>query len=151
MTTRAEILPHVKSWRHHGLSVGYASGAWDALHFGHLTFLEEAHARCDRLIVAVTADATVRAAKGAARPFHPAEHRLALVAALRPVAGAFVFSDYGDDANLDLLRPDVFFRGSDYARRPWHEQPTLARLGIRRVVLLTDASHIRTSALAGAR
>lgn len=133
----ADILQRVHGWRHHRLSIGYASGAWDLLHAGHLAFLQAAHERCHRLIVGVTSDAIVRRAKGPGRPIVPAGQRAQLIAALRCVDAAFIFDAYGDDPNLEQIRPDIFFRGADYAGKIWHEEPTLQRLRIRSLVLLT--------------
>lgn len=49
--------------------VGFTNGCFDILHPGHVRVLTEARAACDRLIVGLNSDASVRRLKGADRPF----------------------------------------------------------------------------------
>lgn len=67
--------------------VGYLFGVFDLLTVGHLDLIRQASARCDELVVAVAADRLVRE-MGAPAPITPEQERLAVVAAVRGVAGA---------------------------------------------------------------
>ena len=51
-----------------GLTVGFTNGCFDILHAGHVSLLRQAAAACDRLIVALNTDASVRRLKGPERP-----------------------------------------------------------------------------------
>lgn len=132
---REEIATRVRQWQSQGQRVALASGAFDLLHAGHLDFLSRLREQADKLVVAVTADATVRA-KGPQRPVIPEAQRLALVSALRCVDAAFLFSEYGDETNLATIRPDVFGRGAGYSAH-MHETATIEQLGIEPLIIDT--------------
>ena len=73
-----------------------ATGTFDILHPGHLYYLEESKKLGDELWVIVARDANVRHKP---RPVIPEEHRLQMVAALKPVSHAIL----GD--KTDMFRP----------------------------------------------
>ncbi len=116
-------------WKAQGFKVGMASGGFDLLHAGHLSFLMGLKAKVDRLVVAVMCD-SVLAGKGPNRPIIPDWQRLALIAGLGCVDGAFIFEEVGDDRNLEVIRPDVFGRGDGHTQEIF-ERATLDRLGIK--------------------
>ena len=58
-----------------GLKVGFTNGCFDILHRGHVAYLAQARAWCDRLIVALNTDASVRALKGEGRPVNDLDSR----------------------------------------------------------------------------
>lgn len=137
MNTRETASLSAARWRAHGEIVGLCSGAFDLFHPGHLRFIQAAEGRVNRLVVAITSDATVRRAKGAGRPLIPAAERLAMICALRHVSAAFIFHEHGDDDNLAAIRPDLFFRGRDHHVETMFEKLTLERLGIPVEILAT--------------
>jgi len=101
-------------WRDAGLRVGLTNGCFDLIHPGHVTLLDKARATCDRLIVALNTDASVRRLKGAGRPIQDEHARATVVAALRPVD---LVTHFGEDTPVDLIRmihPDVLIKGADY-------------------------------------
>ena len=55
-------------WKRQGLVVGFTNGCFDLLHPGHVSLLREAARACDRLIVGLNSDASVRRLKGQGRP-----------------------------------------------------------------------------------
>ncbi len=69
-------------WRAQGLKVGFTNGCFDILHKGHVAYLAQARAWCDRLIVGVNTDASVRALKGEGRPVNDLESRALVLAGL---------------------------------------------------------------------
>jgi len=111
---RAQTLGQVRNWRAAGLTVGFTNGCFDILHAGHISLLEQARACCDRLIVAVNSDASVRRLKGASRPVNTAVDRTTVLAALRSVDVVTVFDE---DTPLELIKtlmPNVLIKGDDY-------------------------------------
>ncbi len=60
-------------------------GCFDLLHFGHITFLEQAKAMGTHLIVALESDENVRHAKGDNRPIHSQYQRASMLRALKVV------------------------------------------------------------------
>lgn len=101
-------------WRQRGWRVGFTNGCFDLLHPGHIHLLEQCRAACDRLIVGMNADASVRRLKGATRPVQPEAARAAVLASLASVDLVVIFDE---DTPLDLIatiRPDVLVKGADY-------------------------------------
>jgi D-beta-D-heptose 7-phosphate kinase/D-beta-D-heptose 1-phosphate adenosyltransferase len=101
-------------WR--GLRIGFTNGCFDLLHPGHIKLLSEARAACDRLIVGVNDDASVRRLKGEARPLQEVHARVEVLAALEAVDLVVVFNQ---DTPLELIRrvrPKVLVKGTDYRR-----------------------------------
>ncbi len=104
----------VEEWRRGGLRVGFTNGCFDLLHPGHVGLLDQAARACDRLVVGLNADASVRRLKGEGRPVHGEAARSAVLASLRSVDAVVIF---GEDTPLELierLRPDVLVKGADY-------------------------------------
>lgn len=66
--TLPQALERVGKWRARGLSVGFTNGCFDLLHPGHVSLLKQARAACDRLIVGLNSDASVKRLKGESRP-----------------------------------------------------------------------------------
>jgi D-beta-D-heptose 7-phosphate kinase/D-beta-D-heptose 1-phosphate adenosyltransferase len=111
----AQLVETVARWRAHGLKVGLTNGCFDILHAGHVSYLEKARAHCDRLIVGLNSDASVRALKGEGRPVNDSDARGSVLSALAAVDQIVVF-DEDTPANLiEALRPDVYLKGADYS------------------------------------
>jgi glycerol-3-phosphate cytidylyltransferase len=93
--------------------VGYAAGAFDLFHIGHLNILKHAKSRCDYLIAGVVSDEMLRLSKGA-DPVIPLAERLEIVRNISYVdeAVAEVLPDKLD--TWRELRFDVFFKGDDW-------------------------------------
>ncbi len=98
-----------------GESIVMTNGCFDLLHLGHLRSLEEASRLGDRMIVAINSDASVRRAKGPARPIVPARQRMELIAALGCVDWVVGFSSDTPLRLIQRLRPDVLAKGGDWA------------------------------------
>ncbi len=108
-------LAEVERWRADGLRVGFTNGCFDLLHPGHVSLLGEAGAACDRLIVAINSDDSVRRLKGEGRPVQGQAARAIVLASLAQVDRVVVFSDDTPIPLLEQLRPDVLVKGADYA------------------------------------
>lgn len=93
--------------------IGYAAGAYDLFHIGHLNILKHAKSQCDWLIAGVVSDELCEATKGQ-RPVVPLTERLAIVQAVKYVDEAVeeVFPDRL--ATWEHLQFDVFFKGDDW-------------------------------------
>jgi D-beta-D-heptose 7-phosphate kinase/D-beta-D-heptose 1-phosphate adenosyltransferase len=109
-----EATAQVAAWRAQGLRIGFANGCFDLIHPGHVHLLTQARAGCDRLIVALNTDASVRRLKGPTRPVQNEDARAIVMASLSPVDMVMLFDE---DTPLELiraLRPDVLIKGADY-------------------------------------
>jgi D-beta-D-heptose 7-phosphate kinase / D-beta-D-heptose 1-phosphate adenosyltransferase len=105
-----------REWRGQGLKVGFTNGCFDILHAGHVALLGKSAAACDRLIVAMNSDASVRRLKGPNRPAQNEHSRAQVLASLEAVDLVVPFHE---DTPLDLiaaLLPDVLIKGADYTQ-----------------------------------
>ncbi len=110
----APALERVRRWRAEGRRVGFTNGCFDLLHPGHLSLLHQARAACDRLIVGLNTDASVRRLKGDGRPVQDETARAAVLAALEVVDLVVPFADDTPLRLIETLRPDVLVKGADY-------------------------------------
>ena len=104
----------VDAWRARGLSVGFTNGCFDLLHPGHVTLLDKARALCDRLVVGLNSDASVKRLKGEDRPVQPDIARATVLAALQSVDLVVVFEEDTPARLIEALRPDLLVKGGDY-------------------------------------
>ena len=89
-----------------------ASGVFDILHTGHISYLEQAKAMGDELYVVVASDDTVRKRKH--EPITPEQMRVKIVSSLRVVDKAILGNSGGDMYSiLETVRPDVIVLGFD--------------------------------------
>lgn len=116
VTPLDELAVEVETWRRQGLRVGFTNGCFDILHRGHVAYLQQARSWCDRLIVALNTDASVRRLKGDGRPVNDLESRAVVLGGLASVDRVTAFDDPTPIALIERLRPDVLIKGSDYTR-----------------------------------
>ncbi len=102
-------------WRAAGRKVVLTNGVFDLLHTGHLSSLQAAKALGDVLVVAINADASVRAIKGPTRPVQGEIERAYALGALACVDGIVVFREPRLTAEIRALRPDVYAKAGDYS------------------------------------
>lgn len=116
VTPLDELADQVEAWKRQGLKVGFTNGCFDILHRGHVAYLAQARGWCDRLIVALNTDASVRRLKGEGRPVNDLDSRAAVIGGLASVDRVTAFDDPTPLALIERLRPDVLIKGSDYTR-----------------------------------
>nr|MCH9845767.1 D-glycero-beta-D-manno-heptose 1-phosphate adenylyltransferase [Alphaproteobacteria bacterium] len=114
MMNETDALSFIDSWRTQGLSIGFTNGCFDILHAGHVFSLSEAASRCDRLIVGLNADESVKRLKGDDRPLNDENHRALVLAGLQAVDGIVIFGDDTPFALIQKIMPDKLFKGEDY-------------------------------------
>lgn len=99
------------------MRIGYAAGAFDLFHVGHLNILRQARMRCDYLIAGVVSDEQLLIRKGRL-PIVPLAERLAIVESIKFVDQAYPELlpnkiDVWHECNFD-----VFFKGDDWRGSP---------------------------------
>jgi len=104
----------IARWRQRGQRVGFTNGCFDLLHPGHISLLTEARTACDKLIVALNSDTSVKRLKGDDRPVQSEVDRAIVLASLATVDMVIVFSEDTPIPLLERLRPDVLIKGGDY-------------------------------------
>ena len=95
--------------------VVFTNGVFDILHRGHVTYLEQAAAMGNRLVVGLNSDTSVkRLGKGEDRPLNTQDDRAHVLAGLRCVDAVVIFDQ---DTPLELIQavhPDVLVKGGDW-------------------------------------
>jgi rfaE bifunctional protein nucleotidyltransferase chain/domain len=144
---RAALAARVTQDRARGLTIAFANGAFDLLHVGHVRYLEGAKREGDRLVVAINSDASIRGLKGPNRPVLPEGDRAELVAALRAVDYVVIFDEPTVAALLELLKPDVHCKGTDYTVDTVPERDTVRAYGGRIAIVGDPKDHSTTDLL----
>lgn len=151
--TWEEAKEDVERWKARGLSVGFTNGCFDIIHPGHVRYLNEARHRCDRLVVGVNIDSSVRLLKGEDRPVHDEQSRAAVLSALGSVDLVVLFGaeKAGDDNTasklVSVLQPDLYFKGGDYTIDRIPETPAVQACGGKVEILNISEGHSTTSSI----
>lgn len=136
----------VHAQRAAGQRIGFTCGSFDLLHAGHAQYLAKARENCDRLLVAVNSDESVRRYKSPLRPINPELERMYLVAALASVDAVTILDD---DRPLSLLlrwKPDLYIKGGDYTNTSLRSAAAVEEYG-GRVLLISSDFATSTSAM----
>ena len=114
VVTREQAAEQVERWRQRGWRTGFTNGCFDLLHPGHIHLLEQARNQCDRLVVGLNSDASVRALKGPTRPIQHEAARAAVLGSVTAVDLVCIFDEETPEATLEAIRPDLLVKGADY-------------------------------------
>jgi D-glycero-beta-D-manno-heptose 1-phosphate adenylyltransferase len=122
---RLEELPDLLQ----GKNVVLANGCFDILHVGHLRYLQGARALGDVLVVAINSDKSMRSIKDSGRPILGQDERVELVSALRCVDYVVLFDEPDVSRVLDVLRPAIHAKGTDYTEQTVPERDQVLSYG----------------------
>lgn len=109
-----QLLDAVARWRSQGLTIGFTNGCFDLVHPGHVSLISQSAGQCDRLIVGLNTDASVKRLKGEARPVQNEMARAIVLASLADVNAVALFDDDTPLALIEAIKPDVLIKGADY-------------------------------------
>jgi rfaE bifunctional protein nucleotidyltransferase chain/domain len=109
-----EVREFLAPLRAQGKTLATTNGCFDIIHAGHVTYLSEAAALADMLVVGINSDSSVKKLKGAGRPLQNEKDRALIVASLKMVTCTFVFPEDDPLAFLRILKPEVHIKGGDY-------------------------------------
>jgi D-beta-D-heptose 7-phosphate kinase/D-beta-D-heptose 1-phosphate adenosyltransferase len=119
-SAEAKILPLravqdlIARWRARGLRIGFTNGCFDLIHPGHVSLLAQARAACDRLVVGLNSDSSVRGLKGDGRPVNTEMARAVVLASLASVDCVAIFEEETPMRLIEAIRPDLLVKGADY-------------------------------------
>jgi len=112
-----ELKRHVMARQKLGQKVVLTNGCFDVMHVGHVTYLEQAAAEGDCLIVAVNSDNSVRSLnKGSDRPIFGQSHRASMLAALEGIDYVVIFDESTPCELVRALKPDLLVKGGTYKK-----------------------------------
>ncbi len=116
ITSETELVALRDGLRADGKRIVFTNGVFDILHAGHVTYLEQAQALGDVLVLGLNADESVRRLKGPERPVNSELDRATVIAGLRSVDHVVIFGDDTPLTIIETLLPDVLVKGGDYTR-----------------------------------
>jgi D-beta-D-heptose 7-phosphate kinase/D-beta-D-heptose 1-phosphate adenosyltransferase len=146
-----ELDAQLVDWRKQQLRIGFTNGCFDILHPGHVKVLTAARATCDRLIVGLNSDASVKRLKGEGRPVQDERARAEVLAALEAVDLVVIFEE---DTPLNLIRqiaPATLVKGGDYTREQVVGHEVVAANGGEVILIDILQGHSTTSLVERAR
>ena len=104
----------LKRWRYQGLKIGFTNGCFDLLHLGHLHILRQSAQACDKLVLGLNTDDSIKRLKGDQRPIQNQQTRAMVLAALSMVDAVILFDEDTPFELIKALQPDVLVKGADY-------------------------------------
>ena len=110
----AELKAKVAAWKLAKQKIVFTNGCFDLLHAGHVTYLEAAKKRGDKLILGLNTDRSVSAIKGPTRPVVHENDRARVLAALESVDAVILFDEDTPLNLINAIKPNVIAKGSDY-------------------------------------
>jgi len=114
LITLAQATELAERWRKQGLKVGFTNGCFDLLHPGHISLIRQAKAACDKLIVGINSDASVKRLKGDSRPVQNEASRAAVLSSLADVDQIVIFTEETPLNLIKAIRPSALVKGADY-------------------------------------
>lgn len=93
--------------------IGYASGAYDLFHIGHLNLLKHARSQCDYLIAGVASPEMTQRLKGTT-PVIPLAERMEIVRSVRYVDAVVVDTHLNKADTWREVGFNIFFKGDDW-------------------------------------
>jgi D-beta-D-heptose 7-phosphate kinase/D-beta-D-heptose 1-phosphate adenosyltransferase len=114
--TLPALLQIVRRLKKQGKRIVFTNGCFDLLHLGHVTYLDRARSKGDRLVVAINSDRSVRKLKGKERPLVPQSDRAGVLAGLASVDYVAIFDEPTPLSLIQAIRPDILVKGADWAK-----------------------------------
>lgn len=99
------------------MKIGYAAGAFDLFHVGHLNILRQAKENCDFLIAGVVSDQMLELTKGR-KPIIPLEERMEIVSHISFVDQVYAETVPDKLKTWEELHFNTFFKGDDWRGTP---------------------------------
>ena len=144
LRTVDELAEECRMWRNQGLTVVLVNGAFDVLHVGHLRYLEAAAALGDHLVAAVNSDLSVRLSKNELRPIIPGAERVEILSHLWMIDRICLFDSPSVAPVLEMLKPQIHAKGTDYTIDTVPEREVVAAYGGRTAICGDPKDHATT-------
>jgi rfaE bifunctional protein nucleotidyltransferase chain/domain len=131
-----------------GRKLVVTNGCFDLMHRGHATYLQQARACGDALLVAINSDASVQAIKGPLRPLVSEQDRAYLLASLECVDAVVVFDAPQATGVFEKIPADIYAKGGDYTEETLdREEYAALKAGGAQVRFIPFVDGLSTSAL----
>jgi D-beta-D-heptose 7-phosphate kinase / D-beta-D-heptose 1-phosphate adenosyltransferase len=141
-----ELKALVSELRKKGKHIVLTNGCFDLVHQGHIKVLAESKRLGDTLIIAIDDDMSVRKVKGPGRPIINQSNRVRILSALDSVDYVVVFSSDKLLSLIDIIRPDILTKGSNYTAEEVYGGQLVEKYG-GTVKLIPVTEHISSSTI----
>lgn len=142
-----ELLPELERFRGDDRTIVFANGCFELLHVGHVRYLEAARDIGDCLIVAVNTDDSMKEIKPDRKPVNPDVERYEIIAALEAVTYVVPLADRTPASLLQLLKPDIQAKGTDYTPDRIPERKVVEAYGGKIAIVGDPKDHSTTDML----
>ncbi|MEM5517571.1 D-glycero-beta-D-manno-heptose 1-phosphate adenylyltransferase [Henriciella sp. AS95] len=142
---RGLLQTKTEQWKSDGLRVGFTNGCFDILHPGHMKLLESARSMCDRLVVAINSDTSVKRLKGDNRPINSEHDRATIMSGINAVDAVTIFEEDTPEALIELIVPDLLVKGGDYSIETIVGADTVLKNGGEVHIVELEAGHSTTN------
>lgn len=103
-----------EEWKSQNQKIVFTNGCFDLLHAGHISYLSEAAALGNKLIIGLNSDRSVKELKGEARPINDEKTRSLLLAAMFFVDAVVIFDEETPLNLIQQIMPNILVKGGDY-------------------------------------
>jgi D-beta-D-heptose 7-phosphate kinase/D-beta-D-heptose 1-phosphate adenosyltransferase len=124
-----ELKNRIDNFRKDARRIVFTNGCFDLLHSGHVTYLDQARARGDALVLGLNSDASIKRLKGNDRPINSLQERVRILSGLESVTLMTSFEDDTPISLLDIIQPDLYVKGGDYTADSLPEAPVVLGYG----------------------
>ncbi len=112
--SKKDLLENLNEWRNNNETIGFTNGCFDLIHSGHIDMLQKASEECDKLVVAVNSDQSIKRLKGAKRPILDIHAREKILSSLEMIDYVISFEEDTPINLIKKIKPNILFKGADY-------------------------------------
>jgi len=107
----------INFWKKKKYKIGVTNGCFDLYHEGHKYLLNQCKKYCDKLVVLLNTDSSVKINKGKSRPINKLNIRCKAIIENINVDKCIIFSEKTPLKKIKKILPNIIFKGSDYNLR----------------------------------
>ena len=109
-----KLVPILEQHRARGETIVFGNGCFDLVHVGHVRYIDAAKALGDVLVMAVNTDASIATNDNRETSINPCEERMEVIAGLHCVDYVIPLNAALPIPLINLLKPDIQAKGTDY-------------------------------------
>ena len=145
--TTKKAIQVTKKLREQNQRVVLAGGCFDILHVGHITFLEKAKQKGDKLFIFVENDASIKKSKGPMRPINTQNDRTKILSHIDVVDYVIPLPESPDYDNLVIALKPAIIATTKGDRNRSHKQRQAQQIGADVIDVTNQISNKSTTRL----